>query len=94
LAPKTVIASITEITAATIESTRHARFGTALEEGLKRTRTADGIPFTAEGHWFRADSTRPHEVRQGCSLVCMLHAHIANEYLDALHNIVRQHPCD
>jgi hypothetical protein len=65
LAPKIVTASITEMAAATIESTRHARFGTALEEGLERTRTADGIPFTAEGHWFRADSTRLYEVRQG-----------------------------
>src|SRR5882672_1926034 len=58
LAPKIVIASITEIAAATIESTRHARLGTALEEGLERTPTTEGIPFTAAGHWFRADSTR------------------------------------
>lgn len=65
LAPKIVIASITEIAAATIESVRHARPGTSLEEGLGRTGTTGGIPFTAEGRWFRADSTRPRGVRQG-----------------------------
>jgi hypothetical protein len=62
-----VIASITEIAAATIENARQARLGTALEEGLERTRTTDGIPFTAEGHWFRADSTRLCSVRQGAA---------------------------
>jgi len=67
LAPKIVIASITEIAAATIESTRHARLGTVLEEGLERTRTTDGIPFTAEGTGFGPIVRAYIVVRQGAA---------------------------
>ena len=59
-----LIASITAITAATIESVAPCTTWHSLEECLERTRTTEGIPFTAERYSFRADSTRLHSVRQ------------------------------